>query len=332
MLVPPTMQLSNTHIDLGDELGSRTGMHTRGKKISPFVRIRRDYQLYLFILPAAGFLMLFEYGPMYGLQIAFKNFNGMLGIWGSPWVGMKYFDRFFRSPTFWQLMSNTLGISLYELIIGFPIPIILALSLNEVRAKGLKKTVQMITYAPHFISVVVIAGMMFLFLNQSRGLVNHILAVFGARRISFLTEPAWFKTIYVFSNIWQHAGWGSIIYMAALSGVDPGLIDAAIIDGAGRMQRIWHVNVPVLAPTITILLILRCGQLLRVGFQKILLLQNPLNQQASDIIQTYVYRVGLLGGQFSYTTAIGLFNNIINLILLVSVNELARRTRESSLW
>lgn len=294
--------------------------------------MRSSYQLYLFILPALGFIILFQYGPMYGLQIAFKDFNGLKGIWGSPWVGLKHFVRFLNSPSFWQILGNTVGVSLYELVVGFPVPIILALSLNEVQHRGFKKTVQMVTYTPHFISVVVIAGMLYLFLNQSRGLVNHLISAVGFERISFLTEPAWFKTIYVFSNIWQHAGFGSIIYMAALSGVDPQLVDAATIDGATRLQRIRHVNVPVIAPTITVLLILRCGQLLRVGFQKILLLQNPLNQSSSDIIQTYVYRVGLLGGQFSYTTAIGMFNSVMNFLLLITVNEIARRTRESSLW
>jgi putative aldouronate transport system permease protein len=284
------------------------------------------------VLPAVAFVALFEYGPMYGLQIAFKDFNGMLGIWGSKWVGLKYFLRFFRSPTLWQLLRNTVTMSLYDLAVGFPIPILLALALNEVRSHAFKRTVQMVTYAPHFISTVVVTGMIYLFLNQTRGVVNHAMAFVGIERISFLTQPRWFKTIYVFSNVWQRAGWGSIIYMAALSAVDLELVDAASIDGASRMQRIWHINVPVLAPTITILLILRCGQLLRIGFQKVLLLQNPLNQEASDVIQTYVYRVGLLGGQFSYTTAIGMVNNVINFLLLVAVNELARKTREHSLW
>lgn len=309
-----------------------TRIHTRKSSRPLFVRMRSSYQLYLFILPALAFIILFQYGPMYGLQIAFKDFNGLKGIWGSPWVGLKHFIRFLNSPSFWQILGNTVGVSLYELVVGFPVPIILALSLNEVQHRGFKKTVQMVTYTPHFISVVVIAGMLYLFLNQSRGLVNHLIGAVGFERISFLTEPGWFKTIYVFSNIWQHAGFGSIIYMAALSGVDPQLVDAATIDGATRLQRIRHVNVPVIAPTITVLLILRSGQLLRVGFQKILLLQNPLNQSSSDIIQTYVYRVGLLGGQFSYTTAIGMFNSVMNFLLLITVNEIARRTRESSLW
>jgi putative aldouronate transport system permease protein len=290
------------------------------------------YQLYLFILPPLAFIILFQYGPMYGLQIAFKDFNGRLGIWGSPWVGMKHFARFFRDPSFSRILGNTIGLSLYEFIAGFPVPILLALSLNEVRRRGFKKTVQMVTYAPHFISVVVVVGMLYLFLNPGRGVVNHLVSAVGLTRVSFLTEPAWFKTTYVFSNIWQHAGFGSIIYMAALAGVDPQLLDAATIDGATRLQRIRHINIPVLAPTVTILLILRAGRLLQVGFEKVLLLQNPLNQSASDIIQTYVYRVGLLGGQFSYTTAIGMFNSVVNFALLVTVNEIARRTRESALW
>ena len=295
-------------------------------------RLGECYQLYVFLLPALLLVLLFQYGPMYGLQIAFKDFNGMLGIWGSPWAGFKNFLRFLKSPSFWQVLGNTVGISLYDLLIGFPVPIVLALSLNEVKNKTFKKIVQMITYAPYFVSVVVVAGMLLLFLNQSRGVVNHLAAAFSLSRTSFLTEPGWFKTIYVASNLWQHAGWGSIIYMAALAGVDPTLLEAATIDGASRMQRIRHINMPVLYPTITVLLILRVGQLLQVGFQKILLIQNPLNQSASDIIQTYVYRVGLIGGQFSYTAAIGMFNNIVNLALLVIVNEIAKRTRESSLW
>lgn len=311
---------------------ARTETALQPKRKGLGARIRDGYQLYFFLLPALALVIVFQYGPIYGLQIAFKDFNGMLGIWGSPWVGTKHFSRFLSSPSFWQLLRNTIGISLYQLLLGFPIPILLALALNEVRRPGFKKTVQMVTYAPHFVSVVVVAGMMFLFLNQSRGLINHLVAALGGERVSYLTEPAWFQTLYVFSEVWQHAGWSSIIYIAALSAVDQQLIDAATIDGAGRLQRIWHVNIPVLVPTITILLILRVGQLLQVGFQKILLLQNPLNQATSDIIQTYVYRVGLLGAQFSYTTAIGMFNSIINFLLLVTVNEVARRTRDFSLW
>lgn len=295
-------------------------------------RIVSDYQLYLFILLPLAHLLLFHYQPMYGMQIAFKKFSGLLGIWGSPWVGLKHFRQFLQSPTFWTLIQNTVGISVYSLGVGFPVPIILALSLNEVRHQRFKKTVQMATYAPHFISMVVMCGMIMLFLNPRSGIFNHLLDFIGIGRISFMTEPGWFKTVFVFTGIWQNAGWGTIIYMAALSGVDLALVDAATIDGATRLQRIWHINIPTITPTITILLILRFGRTFTVGFQKVLLLMNPLNMKSADVVATYVYRVGLLGGQFSYTTAINMFNNIINFLLLVGVNYIARRTRETSLW
>ena len=295
-------------------------------------KVWRNWELYLFIAPAFLYFLIFHYGPMYGIQIAFKNYNPARGIFGSQWVGFDHFVRFFDSYYFWDLMWNTLSISLYELAVGFPLPIILALAFNELKHKRFKKLVQTITYAPHFISVVVMVGMVIAFLSPSTGIIIHFIEWLGFDAPSFLTSPAWFKTVYVLSGVWQSAGWGTIIYLAALSAVDPGLHEAAIIDGANRLQRIRHVNIPVLVPTMTILLILNMGSLLGVGFEKILLLQNPLNMGASDVISTFVYRSGLENAQYSFSTAVGLFNSVINAFLLITVNQIVRKTSENSLW
>jgi putative aldouronate transport system permease protein len=295
-------------------------------------RVLQNWELYLFIAPAFLYFLIFSYGPMYGIQIAFKNFIPTKGISGSPWVGFDHFVRFFDSYYFWDLLWNTLSISLYDLAIGFPIPIILALAFNEVKDGFFKRLVQTVTYAPHFISVVVMAGMIITFLSPSTGIVIHIIEWLGFDAPQFLTDPAWFKTMYVFSGVWQSAGWGTIIYLAALSGVDPQLHEAAIIDGASRFQRVRHINIPTIVPTMTILLILNMGSLLGVGFEKILLLQNPLNMGASDVISTFVYRAGLVDAQYSFSTAVGLFNSVVNAVLLITVNQVVRRTSENSLW
>ncbi|OPA79350.1 sugar ABC transporter permease [Paenibacillus selenitireducens] len=295
-------------------------------------RVIQNWELYLFIAPAFLYFLIFSYGPMYGIQIAFKNFIPTKGITGSPWVGFDHFVRFFDSYYFWDLLWNTLSISLYDLAIGFPIPIILALAFNEVKDGFFKRLVQTVTYAPHFISVVVMAGMIITFLSPSTGIVIHIIEWLGFDAPQFLTDPAWFKTMYVFSGVWQSAGWGTIIYLAALSGVDPQLHEAAIIDGASRFQRVRHINIPTIVPTMTILLILNMGSLLGVGFEKILLLQNPLNMGASDVISTFVYRAGLVDAQYSFSTAVGLFNSVVNAVLLITVNQVVRRTSENSLW
>lgn len=295
-------------------------------------RIVQNWELYIFIAPAFFYFLIFCYLPMYGVQIAFKSFIPTKGIVGSPWVGVDHFDRFFHSYYFWDLIWNTLSVSLYDLAIGFPIPIILALAFNEVRNGFFKKMAQTVTYAPHFISVVVMAGMIISFLSPSTGILVHVIQWLGFGTPEFLTDPRWFKTMYVFSNVWQSAGWGTIIYLAALSGVDPGLHEAAIIDGASRFQRIRHINIPVLIPTMTILLILNMGSLFGVGFEKILLLQNPLNMESSDVIATFVYRSGLENAQYSFSAAVGLFNSVINAILLIAVNQIVRRTSENSLW
>jgi len=306
----------------------------RGKKsgIKLWKRIVKNWELYLFIAPAFFYFLIFHYGPMYGIQIAFKNFIPTEGIFGSPWAGFAHFERFFQSYYFWRLLWNTLGISLYELAVGFPLPIILALAFNEIRNGWYKRLVQTVTYAPHFISVVVLCGMIILFLSPSTGIFMHFLRWLGIDPPNFLTDPRWFKTVYVLSGVWQNTGWGTIIYLAALSGVDPELHKAAVIDGASRLQRIRHINIPTLVPMMTILLILNIGSLLSVGFEKILLLQNALNMESSDVISTFVYRVGLLDAQYSFSTAVGLFNSVINAALLVAVNQFVRRTSENSLW
>ncbi|GGE01457.1 ABC transporter permease [Paenibacillus nasutitermitis] len=305
----------------------------RANKLNKKMRkVAEFYQLYLMIFPALAYILIFHYVPMYGLQIAFKDFRNTLGFKGSPWVGLKHFERFFELPSFWNLIANTVLLNLYELAVGFPIPIILALLINEAKNKMIRKSVQMITYAPHFISVVVMSGMIMLFLNNERGMVNHFIEMLGGFKISFMSDPGWFKTVYVFSGVWQNAGWGTIIYLAALSGIDPQQIEASKIDGANRLQKIWHIDLPGIAPTILILLILVMGNMFSIGFEKILLLQNQLNIRASDVISTYVYRLGILGGQFSYTTAIGLFNAVLNFLLLIFVNAYAKKRTETSLW
>ncbi|WNQ10761.1 ABC transporter permease subunit [Paenibacillus aurantius] len=294
--------------------------------------LRRNWDLYLLISPVVAYFILFHYVPMYGVQIAFKDFLASKGIMGSHWVGLKHFERFFDSYLFWRVIKNTLGIGLYELAVGFPVPILLALMIHEVRGKWFKKTIQTVTYAPHFLSTVVLVGMLIIFLSPRNGFVNMIVQLFGYPPISFLTEPAWFKTIYVFSGVWQQMGWSSIIYLAALTGIDPQLHEAAKVDGASRLRRIWHINLPGILPTITILLILNIGSVLAVGFEKVFLMQNSLNMDSSDVISTYVYRSGIVGAQYSFSAAVGLFNSVVNFIMLVTVNRLAKKAGGTSLW
>jgi putative aldouronate transport system permease protein len=292
----------------------------------------RNWQLYILILPVVAYFIIFKYAPMYGVQIAFKEFFASQGIWNSPWVGFDHFERFFNSFYFERLLWNTFTIGLYELAVGFPIPILLALMMNEVRHAKFKKTVQTVTYAPHFLSTVVMVGMLFLFLSPADGLVNRIIMLFGGEPIAFMREAEWFKTIYVFSGVWQQMGWSSIIYIAALAGIDPSLHEAAKVDGASRLQRIWHVNLPGIAPTIVILFILNVGSIMAVGYEKILLMQNDLNLESSDVISTYVYRSGILDAQYSFSAAVDLFNSVINCVLLVLVNYAAKKIGQMSLW
>ncbi|GIN70023.1 sugar ABC transporter permease [Bacillus sp. J14TS2] len=302
---------------------------------SRFSRIRKNFlkswQLYTFLLPALTFFIVFHYIPMYGVQIAFKDFFATMGINGSPWVGFEHFERFFNSYYFWRLLKNTLIISLYQLCL-FPLPVIFALMLNELRNGAFKKWTQTLTYAPHFISVVVVVGMIIAFLDPTTGIVNHLIEKLGGSSVQFLTSPDWFRHIYVWSGEWQGLGWGSIIYLAALAGVNPELLEAAKVDGATRLQRIIHINIPAILPTIVILFILNIGKFMSVGFEKVLLLQNSLNSETSDIIQTFVYETGLLEGQYSFAAAVGLFDSVINIILLVTVNQIAKKVSDNSLW
>ena len=293
--------------------------------------VLHDWQLYLLILPALVYVFTFSYWPMYGIMIAFKEFNARLGIWGSEWVGLSHFIRFVTYPDFWKILFNTLIISLYSLA-TFPLTIILALLLNEIGNHKYKRTVQMLTYAPHFLSTVVICGMIGLFFSRNMGLINNVIEMLGGERIDFLSKPEYFTHLYVWSGVWQDIGWGTIIYLAALSGVSPDLIEAARIDGATRLQVIRHINIPTIMPTIIIMLILSCGSILSVGFEKIYLLKNPLNSDASQVIATYLYEVGLIGGQYSYSTAIGLFNTLVNFLLLVVVNIVAKKISAISIW
>lgn len=302
----------------------------RGARL--FRQMAKRYDLYLMLLLPIAWYLVFHYGPLYGLQIAFKNFNPAKGIFSSAWAGFEHFERFFESYYFWRLLWNTLSINLFSLLIAFPIPILLALIINEIRSKTFSKVLQNITYIPHFISVVVIVGILTVFLSPTSGPVNKLIELFGGTPIRFMEEAGWFKTIFIGSNIWQNMGWQSIIYIAALSGVNPQLYEAAKMDGATRLQRIWHVSMPGIAPVIVILLILDIGNFMNIGFEKILLMQNNLNLEASDVISTFVYTTGILKGEYSYTAAIGLFNSLINLTLLLLVNRFARRTSETSLW
>ena len=293
-------------------------------------RMRKQWELYVLLLAPVVITLIFKYVPMVGLLIAFKNYNPVQGIFGSEWVGLKYFRQFFSSPYALQTIGNTLGLSLYGLAM-FWAPIVFALAINELRDSWFKKTSQMIAYAPNFISTVVIVGMMMVFLHD-RGPVNTLIDRLGGEKISFLGDPGLFKTVYVFSDLWQGLGFSSIIYLAALAGIDPQLHEAAKIDGASRFRRIIHINIPGIVPTMVILLILASGSMMSVAFEKVFLMQNPVNISSSEVISTMVYKVGLLGGDFSYSTAVGFFNSVVNLILIVAVNGIARRVSEHSLW
>ncbi len=303
---------------------------TRGNRV--WRQMKKDYQYYLLLLPAVAWYLIFAYGPLYGLQIAFKNYTGAKSIMDSSWVGLKYFKQFANSYYFTILIKNTLAISLYSLLVGMPIPIIVALMLNEVRLPRYKKFIQTVTYAPHFISTVVLVGMITIVLSPSAGIVNFALKAIGIEPRYFMTEPGSFRHIYIWSGVWQNTGWSSIIYLAALSGVSPELHEAAVIDGATRLQRIRYINIPVITPTFIILLILSVGSLMSVGHEKVILMQNDLNKTTANIISTYVYERGLLKAEYSFASAVGLFNNVVNFVLLVFVNTVARKFSDTSLF
>ncbi|MGM1020367.1 MAG: ABC transporter permease [Bacillota bacterium] len=287
----------------------------------------RNYILYLFLVPSIILTVIFKYVPMYGSIIAFKDFSPRKGIMGSEWVGFEHFQRFLSSPNFYDILMNTLKLSAYGLILGFPVPIILALMLNLIRGAKLKKNIQLIVYAPNFISVVVVAGILFVFLSPT-GIVNAMVTTFTGKPISFMTDPAYFRTVYILSGIWQTAGWSSIIYVATLANVDPQLHDAATIDGASLMKRILHIDLPALKPVMAVLFILAAGGIMSIGYEKAYLMQTALNTPTSEIIATYVYKVGLQSGDYAYSTAIGLFNSVINVFLLIFVNTVVKKLNE----
>lgn len=283
------------------------------------------------LVPIILYYLLFHYMPMAGSVIAFQNYKPAKGFWGSEWVGFANFVEFLTGPYAWRLIRNTLLLNVYQIIFGFPAPIILALMINEVRHKKYKKLVQTVSYMPHFISLVVICGMLVTF-SRTDGLFNDILVMFGGERINLLAESSLFRTIFTGSGIWQSVGWGSIIYLATLSNVDPSLHEAAAIDGAGRIRRIFHISLPALVPVIVVQFIMRIGNILTQGFEKIILLYNPLTYETADVISSYVYRRGIIDMDFSFGAAVGIFNSIVNLTILVLANNFFRKTTKESLW
>ncbi|MDO5417697.1 MAG: ABC transporter permease subunit [Lachnospiraceae bacterium] len=291
----------------------------------------RNRSLYFIILPVLAFYIAFHYKPMYGAIIAFKDYSPAMGIADSPWVGFKNFTRFFNSVYFTRLIKNTILLSVYNLLLGFPAPIILALLLNEVKNRKFKSFTQTATYLPHFISLVVVTGMLTDF-SLSSGLFNDIIELFGGTRSPLLQNPKLYRSIYVASSIWQEVGWGSIIYLSALAGVDQQLYEAAQIDGAGKWKQLINVTLPGIAPTIIIMFIMKMGSLMNMGYEKTILLYNPSTYETADIISSYIYRIGLLEQDWSYSTAIGLFNSLINFALLIITNKLSKRYSETSLW
>lgn len=313
-------------------LNTLTQQSASRKRRSMIAYWRRYWPYYLFLLPAVLDVLVFHYFPLYGVQIAFKNYKVRAGIWGSEWVGLTHFAKFIESPMFFPLLRNTLLISVQSLIVGFPIPIILALLLNEMRNERVKRVVQTITYAPHFLSTVAVVGLLNLLLARDTGILNLLRDALGMGKLNFLTTPEYFRSIYVLSGVWQNTGWDSIIYLAALAAVDVEIVEAAKIDGTNRLQTIRYIYIPTILPTIVILLIMRSGSLLSVGYEKILLMQNDLIKDVSEVISTYTYRMGIVNGQYSYTTAIGLFNSVVNAVILVTVNFIAGKVNETSLW
>ncbi len=293
---------------------------------------RNNKYLWLMFLPCLIYYLVFRYAPMFGLVITFKNYNLFRGVWESDWVGFKYYRMFLENPDFLLLMKNTFLLGIMNLALGFPAPIILALLLNEVRKAAFKRFVQTVSYLPHFISNVIVASMVIMFLSPTGGLINELITALGFKPINFMNEPGMFRWIYVLSEIWQHIGWETIIYLAALTAVDPQLYEAASIDGASRMRKLWHVTLPGISFAIVITLILNIGSVLEIGFEKVFLLQNPAIYETADIISTYVYRIGMEQGNFSYGAAIDLFMGIISLIFIYTANFVSRRVSETSLW
>lgn len=302
------------------------------RRTSRWRRIRASWQLYVLLLPAVAYVLVFKYWPMYGAQIAFRDYNPVDGFSGSPWVGLEHFQRFIESFQFERLLANTLTVNALGLLIAFPIPIILALIVNQLQSERFKKFTQTVLYSPSFISVVVVVGMIYLLFSPRSGIVNNAITALGGEPVFFMGSPEWFRPLYIGSDIWQNAGFSMIVYLAALTAIDPALHEAARVDGASKWQRIRHIDIPGIMPVITILFILAIGNLFNLGFEKVLLMQTDLNLPTSEVIQTYVYKTGLQSAQFSYSAAIGLFNSLINLTLLLTFNWVARRANKTSLW
>lgn len=317
---------------MGDERTTARPVNQIGRRKSLGRRMLECWQLYVILLLPFLWIIIFNYGPLYGLQIAFKKYSPRAGIWGSKWVGLKYFEQFFSSQISWQIIKNTLVISLYSIVANFPIPILLALAFNEVKNIRFKKAVQMITYAPYFISTVVLVGMMMLLMETRVGIVNRLLGLIGIGPINFMGDPKLFRHVYVWSGVWQTSGYNCIVYIAALAGISSELQEAAVIDGASKIQRIWHVDLPCIRPTITIILIMGFGYTMNVGFEKVFLMQNSLNTSTSEIISTYVYKVGMQSSNFGLSTAIGLLSSVVNLVLLGMANVVAKKVGDTSLW
>ena len=292
---------------------------------------KKYWQLYLLVIPLILFYIIWCYGPLYGIQIAFKNFSPRLGISGSKWVGLGNFMSFFNSTYVWRIIRNTVFINFYNLVFGFPLPIIFALMLNEIRRRNFKRTVQTITYMPYFISLVIICGLIRDF-GATDGVFGYIAKIFGLAPVNILGDQKYFRTVYVTSEIWQFIGWNSILFMSALTGINSELFEAATIDGAGRFKQIWHVSLPGILPTIAILLVLRIGNMMNVGFEKIILLYNPVIYETADVISSFVYRKGIIDANFGYATAVGLFNSLVNFVLVVVANKASAVMTETSLW
>lgn len=313
----------------------KTAMQSRqvnvSSQLSPMKKIKKSKYLYILFSIPLLYYIIFHYVPLYGILISFQDYNIVRGISGSPWVGFRHFEKFIFDTYFWKLVRNTLLLNVYGLVWGFPAPIILALLLNEVRQDKFKRIIQNISYLPHFISTVVICGMVVNFLSTD-GIANQLIQTLGGQKVQFLMMPQYFRTIYVASGIWQSLGWNSIIYLAALTSIDEEMLEAALIDGANRWQRITRITIPSIASTISIMLIMNLGNLMNLGYEKILLLYNGSTYETADVISTYVYRRGILGNDFSYATAVGLFQAVIGLILIVSANKISRKVSDTSLW
>ncbi|RED40857.1 sugar ABC transporter permease [Paenibacillus sp. VMFN-D1] len=304
----------------------------KGRLTETLKHIRRDRELLLLFIPCILFYIIFRYGPLYGLIIAFKDYSVFSGVMGSDWVGLKHFVKFFSNQDFWMLFRNTLLLGFYTLIFGFPFPILLAILLNEVRTKWFKKSVQTLSYLPAFLSVVIISSMIIDFLSPTNGLLNQLLAAFGFEKKYFLVDPGWFRPIYVISEIWSTIGYESIIYLAAIAGINPTLYEAARVDGASRFHMIRHITIPGLMPTMLIMFILKTGSMIRIGYEKVLLLYNPMTYNVADVFSTYVYRKGLLESNYSYAAAVGMFEALVAMTMLLGANAISRKIGGKGLW